>query len=151
MARRRAISTATTRRTRCGFQSGANLVAFNGNVGRMGSEWHVAGGGDVNGDGVSDLVWVSTNNSVEVWNMGCGRIGQIVDLNGRDGLEWHFGGGADMTGDGRADLVWTTDAGASQIWQLNGASVTVLSGSVAAGSVGAAAEMDPPAPAAAQL
>lgn len=34
-----------------------------------GSDWHVAGSGDFNGDGYADVLWQNDNGSVDIWNM----------------------------------------------------------------------------------
>jgi hypothetical protein len=35
-----------------------------------------------NGDGTQDIVWVSSNNDVQIWDMAAGQIGQIVNRVG---------------------------------------------------------------------
>jgi len=106
--------------------SGGQLAGFNGNLGHMGSEWHVAGAGDVNGDGTADIVWVDNRNDVEIWQMRGGQIAQFVHPTGHQGAEWQLKGVADFTADGRADLLWLGGVGGAQIWDVNGTQVTVL-------------------------
>jgi hypothetical protein len=103
----------------------------------------VAGTGNFNGDSTSDIVWVSTNNDVQIWYMAGGGIGQIVPPAGHDGLEWHLNGVAELTGDNTADLLWVNDSGSSHIWQVNGTQVRVIEGTgtaAAARSAGLAVE-----------
>src|SRR5436190_16218091 len=99
------------------------LSGFNGNVGQMGSEWHVVGAGDVFGNGTDAVVWVDTNNNVQVWRMNGPNIAQIITPSGHDGSEWHLEGLENFNGNGKADLLWLTSSGAAQIWELTGSQV----------------------------
>jgi hypothetical protein len=93
----------------------------------MGSEWHVVGNGNFNGDKTDDLVWVdANNNNVQIWDMEGGHISQIVFPNGQQGIEWHLKAVGDFTGSGvRDDLLWLRSDGAAQVWHVNGTQVTV--------------------------
>jgi hypothetical protein len=80
-----------------------NNVGQNGSLAQMGSEWHVAGVGNFNGDKTADLVWVDTHNNVQIWDMEGGQISQIVFPNDHQGTEWQLKGVGDFTGSGTSD------------------------------------------------
>ncbi|HWB51841.1 MAG TPA: FG-GAP-like repeat-containing protein [Stellaceae bacterium] len=111
--------------------NGPDLNTLNNDVGQMGAEWRVAGVGHFNGigngDPTGDVVWVDTNNNVQVWQMTDGQIAQIVTLQGNIGTGWTLQGVGDYTGSGASQLLWTNSNGQNVIWQVNGAQVTVLS------------------------
>jgi hypothetical protein len=106
--------------------NGAN-VAATATVGQMGAEWHVGGVGHFLNDGAADIVWVDTNNDVQIWQMTNGVISQVITPAGHDGTEWHLEGVNDFTGDGNSDLLWMRSDGATQIWQINGTQVQASS------------------------
>ncbi|HEX7826399.1 MAG TPA: VCBS repeat-containing protein, partial [Mycobacterium sp.] len=88
--------------------------------------WKIAGTGDFNGDGRSDILWRNT------------ATGQLSDWLGKaDGgftpndanafasvpLDWQIAGTGDFNGDGRSDIAWrNTASGAMSDWlgQANG-------------------------------
>jgi WD40 repeat protein len=84
----------------------------------MTSAWHIAGVADVTKDGTDDVVWVDTNNNVEIWQMKNGKVAEIINPNGHMGTEWHFASVGDVTGDGRSDLVWAKSDGTVAVWDI---------------------------------
>jgi hypothetical protein len=96
--------------------------------GHPGSDWHVAGTGDFNGDGRTDILWRSDSGQVTDW-LGTptgGFITNFANLDGHPGLDWHVAGTGDFDGDGRDDILWRNDDGHVTDWlgQANGGFVT---------------------------
>jgi hypothetical protein len=94
---------------------------------QMGSEWHVAGAGNFNGDKTADLVWVDTNNNnVQIWDMDGSQISQVVTPDAHQGAGWQLKAVGDFTGSGvKDDLLWLRSDGAAQVWHVTGTQVTV--------------------------
>jgi hypothetical protein len=83
----------------------------------VGLEWHVAGVGDFNGDGRSDILWRHDNSQIAIWYMAAGvRAGDsYAPPNVRPEL-WTIAGVADFDGDGCADILWRDWSGTVAIW-----------------------------------
>ncbi len=104
--------------------------------------WQIVGVGDVNGDGLSDLVWRQTQTGdVAVWwafipdtlyvylSMNPGSV-----VASAVPLAWQIVGVRDLDGDGKADLVWRhSQTGDVAVWLMDGA--TVKKGPVVASGV----------------
>jgi hypothetical protein len=92
-----------------------------------GSQWHVAGTGDFNGDGRVDILWRHENGTTTNWlaqgNGGFINNGAIFTAN--SGTQWHVAGTGDFDGDGRSDILWRHDSGLTTDWlgQANGSFV----------------------------
>jgi hypothetical protein len=109
--------------------NGANVVAT-ANVGQIGAEWHVAGVGHFNNSGgglgqppnagSTDIVWVNTNNDVQLWQMTNGVATQFITPVAHDGTEWHLASVNNFAGDANSDLLWLRSDGTANIWQING-------------------------------
>jgi hypothetical protein len=90
-----------------------NVVHFNVNPGLS---WHVAGTGDFNGDGMTDVLWQNDSGLVTEW---LGQPdGSLVGhpLNVNPGTSWHVVGTGDFNGDGRDDILWRNDDGTIRDW-----------------------------------
>src|SRR5262249_28735681 len=87
--------------------------------------WAVAGVGDIDNDGVSDVIW---------WNQLDGRINhwlltpsmtvkpesRMIGAHASPGT-WKVVGIGDFNGDGRTDILWKDDAsGDVELWLTNG-------------------------------
>jgi Ca2+-binding RTX toxin-like protein len=101
---------------------------FTGNTANLniavGNDWHVAGTGDFNGDGRSDILWRNDNGTVRDWlgQSNGGFAGNTANLNIAVGNDWHIAGTGDFNGDGRSDILWRNDDGTVRDWlgQANG-------------------------------
>ncbi|MDB6024568.1 MAG: hypothetical protein JWM68_791 [Verrucomicrobiales bacterium] len=107
------------------IMSGTNFVGStllrNGTA--MGLGWQIAGTGDFNGDGQTDIVWQHTTGRVVVWNMDGTTFINAVSL--RTGppasTGWRIRGVADFNLDGKTDLLWENQDGRTSFWFYNDA------------------------------
>jgi hypothetical protein len=107
-----------------------------GVLAKMGSEWHVAGDGNFDGDKTADLVWVDTNNNVQIWDMDGSQISQIVNPDAHQSAGWELKGVGDFTGSGaKDDLLWLRSDGAAQVWHVTGTQVTVTQPTTPTGDI----------------
>jgi hypothetical protein len=104
------------------------------------ASWSIAGAGDFNADGMSDLLWRNTNGSIVVWTMsaqfvtGSGSVtagGTAVSLD----ASWSVAGIGDFDGDYHADILWRNASGEVATWFMSGSTIAgsadVTSGGVA--------------------
>ena len=101
--------------------------------------WLVVGAGDINGDGIADILWQNQSTGVlGAWLMrGAQVIGMAALSLYTPDLNWKVMGVGDVNGDGFADLLWENIAtGQLQAWTLYGYSIVstnyILSGSTPA-------------------
>jgi len=102
-----------------------------------GSPWHIAGVGDFNGDGKSDiLLFDSSTGQVYIWLMnGTAISGQGSPWTLGAGSPWQIAGVGDFSGDGKSDiLLFNSSTGGVYIWLMNG---TAISGQGSPGALGA--------------
>ncbi|MHC4220147.1 MAG: FG-GAP repeat domain-containing protein, partial [Planctomycetota bacterium] len=93
--------------------------------------WTVAGTGDFNGDGNSDILWRHTVAGKNVvWLMdgttilpASGSLLKVADL------DWTIVGTDDFNGDGNADILWRhLVTGKNALWIMDGATILPASG-----------------------
>ncbi|MBA3966655.1 MAG: VCBS repeat-containing protein, partial [Nitrospirales bacterium] len=84
-----------------------------------------AGVGDVNDDGMGDLVWRKTSNGeVAIWLMNGVTLSSAVFF-GVVPQAWEIASTSDVNGDGSADLIWRNrQTGTVAVWMMNGRTVT---------------------------
>ena len=92
------------------------------------SSWNVAGLGDFNGDGNSDVLWRNNNGSLVDWTMNGSQIAssQAVTLGGTPvapDASWNIAGFGDFNGDGRSDILWRNSNGTLDDWTMNGSQI----------------------------
>ena len=131
--------------------SGANLVwALNQSEQIIGgpnlpttpTSWNVAGVGDFNNDGISDLVWRDASGANQIWNMDVtAQIGNGASLPSVN-TSWSLGAVGNFRGVGFTDLLWHNLSGQNLIWNIqnvqmvNGASLPTTNGPWVVGGVG---------------
>jgi hypothetical protein len=76
---RNASGTVATWEMNDGLRTGTTSIA------NPGDTWSVAGVGDYNGDGTSDILWRNTNGTVAVWQMQNGRMFASTGISGPGG------------------------------------------------------------------
>jgi Ca2+-binding RTX toxin-like protein len=88
------------------------------------NSWHVAGTGDFNGDGRSDVLWRNDSGRVTDWlgQANSGFSGNFANSDANAGTDWHIVGTGDFNGDGIDDVLWRNDNGNVTDWlgQANG-------------------------------
>jgi hypothetical protein len=85
--------------------------------------WSIAGTGDFNGDGRSDILWHNpTSGAVQVWLMNGSSVassGNTATIS--PGSGWNIAATGDFDGDGKSDLLWQNNfTGTVQAWFMNG-------------------------------
>jgi chitodextrinase len=88
--------------------------------------WSIAGVGDFDGDGKSDILWRNgATGEISIWLMNGATIlsrpvfGAVTDLN------WGIAGVGDFDGDGKSDVLWhNSTTGSNSIWLMNGATIS---------------------------
>ena len=88
--------------------------------------WTVAGSGDYNGDGRSDILWRNTSTGGNViWRSASSATPQAVTMFS---TAWRVAGSGDYNGDQRADILWrNASTGANVIWRsANSATITAV-------------------------
>ena len=80
--------------------------------------WKIAGIGDFNGDGRSDILWRNVNGTLSSWlgnaNGGFSDNGGVV--NQVVASSWKIAGNGDFNGDGFDDILWRNDNGQLSQW-----------------------------------
>jgi ELWxxDGT repeat protein len=119
--------------------SGLNMVWLMDGTTRIGSNvwlrrlpdlnWKIAGTGDFNGDGKTDILWryygATSSGLNMVWYMdGTTRIGTNVWLRRLIDLNWKIEGTGDFNGDGKTDILWryygASSSGLNMVWYMDG-------------------------------
>ncbi|MEP7206507.1 MAG: FG-GAP-like repeat-containing protein [Casimicrobiaceae bacterium] len=86
------------------------------------TSWQAVGLGDVNGDGIVDVVWFqASTGQVATWLMSSPTtIGAATfPASVGSGSGWTLSAVGDMNGDGFADLVWRHTNGELLVWYMN--------------------------------
>jgi hypothetical protein len=111
---------------KCTGQNGSCPIIGAGAPGdvTVGQGWKVAGTGDFNGDGRSDILWLNdTTGQAVVWLID----GTMVVGGGSPGSApspWTIVETGDFNSDGKSDILWVNPmSGQLLIWLLNGTSV----------------------------
>jgi hypothetical protein len=107
---------------------GANVVDTRAvNIVNADKNWKVAGTGDLNADGFTDVVWRhQTQGLLAYWFLqyesvvgtGLLSVDKVADL------KWEIRGVGDVNGDRYADLVWQHADGTLAVWTMRGSIVS---------------------------
>jgi serralysin len=108
--------------------SGADTT-FGGSSVRPDASWSVAGVGDFNHDGNSDILWRNSNGTLNEWLMNGSTItaSNGITFNGSalaPNASWHIVEIGDFNGDSNSDILWRNDNGAIAEWLMNGNVIT---------------------------
>jgi hypothetical protein len=99
-------------------------------VGSVGSDWHVIGTDDFNGDGKADVLWQNDNGKVAMWQMDGNHVASSTFVSGDSAVSagWHAAGTGDYNHDGKADVLWQNSNGQVALWKMDGDHVTSNNG-----------------------
>jgi hypothetical protein len=91
--------------------------------------WRIAGIGDFDGNGSSDILWQDTAGDVAIWLMETDpNLVQILSQKvlGNVTSQWSIAHTGDYTGNGKADILWIDNTGNVAAWFMNGTSVSAF-------------------------
>src|SRR5207247_1852298 len=89
--------------------------------------WQLVAAGDLNGDGVPELIWHNgATGANRAWFLSGTSLAAAVDFQGANPA-WTLVAVGDLNGDNQADLIWRktsgADAGVNAIWFMSGTMV----------------------------
>ncbi len=89
----------------------------------------VAGTGDSNGDGKSDILWRdTTSGTVAIWLMNGAQVTGAAGVGSAAFPLWSISETGDFNGDGKSDILWHDGNGNVAIWFMNGTQVAQAAG-----------------------
>jgi hypothetical protein len=88
--------------------------------------WSIAGVGDFDGDGKSDILWRHrVTGEYTIWFMNGTTIMSRPVVRAVPDLNWSIAGVGDFDGDGKSDILWHNSAtGSNSIWLMNGNTIS---------------------------
>jgi subtilisin family serine protease len=88
-------------------------------------DWDIAGTGDFNGDGQTDILWRNkTSGAVAVWYMNGSILSSTALIYQGVDLDWEIVGTGDFNNDGKTDLLWKNKKnGNVAVWYMNGSTL----------------------------
>jgi len=124
---------ATTRQTVVWLTNNGQMASYGYVYGIVPAGWSIAGVGDFDGNGKSDILWRNTNGTNAIWFMNGTRLASTAFTATASGI-WSIKGVADFDGDGKADIFWQDTAGNTYVWLMNGAATKGLAPSIFVGT-----------------
>ena len=91
--------------------------------------WKIAGIGDFDGNGSSDILWEDTSGNVGIWLMETDpNLVKILSTKvlGAVGLNWSIAHTGDYSGNGKADILWVDNTGNVASWFMNGTTISAV-------------------------
>ena len=91
--------------------------------------WRIAGIGDFDGNGSSDILWEDNVGDVGIWLMETDpNLVQILSAKilGNVGVTWSIAHTGDYSGNGKADILWIDNTGNLAAWFMNGTSISAV-------------------------
>jgi FG-GAP-like repeat len=98
------------------------------------ANWKIAGVGDFDGNGSTDILWRDTSGNVGIWLMNGTSI-MSTSVLGNVPTNWNVAQTGDYNGDGKSDILWLDTSGNVGAWFMNG---TTVSSTTQYGNVGTA-------------
>jgi hypothetical protein len=107
------------------YMNGVNYIGQDMLYAVTDANWEIAGTGDFNSDGKSDILWRfdGPEGYNVVWYMnGANYVSQDM-LYAVTNTDWKIAGTGDFNGDGKPDIIWRYygPEGYNVIWYMNGA------------------------------
>jgi hypothetical protein len=107
--------------------------AGGGDVGTVDASWSIAGVGDFDGDGYSDILWRNADSTIAIWRMdGTSFLGGGSVYT--PGTGWNVAGVGDFNGDDKSDILFQDTTGKVAVWLMDG--TTVLNAATIANGTG---------------
>jgi hypothetical protein len=106
-------------------------------IGQVGSDWTVAGSGDFNSDGRSDILMQHDNAGLDelyAFTMSATQVSAITKL-GAVGLDWQIDGTGDFNGDGTKDILMERIVSGSKQFEILGVQNNAITSITLAGTV----------------
>jgi hypothetical protein len=102
-----------------------NRITGASQIGQVGLEWKVAGFGDFNGDGTTDMMLRNINTGgFEVYDINNGHVTSANSL-GAVGNEYQVAGFGDFNGDGTTDMMLrNVNTGTFELYDINNNMIT---------------------------
>jgi hypothetical protein len=87
----------------------------------LGDGWSMAGSGDFDGDGRSDLVLRNENQRlVEIWYLNSGEVLEVLEIADAPYEAWKVAGTRDFDSDGVAEILWhLPESGQMRLWRFD--------------------------------
>jgi hypothetical protein len=122
----------------------SQAITIQGQIASPDASWSIAGIGDFNGDGKSDILWRNTNGTLIDWTMNGSQVAstQEVTLQGSPATpdaSWQIAQIGDFNANGKSDILWRNSDGALAEWTMNGAQIAATQETGLQASAGASA------------